>query len=51
MNVFGAMLLVVVGGLVLSAGVTLLVAGKPWLLLVSGLAFTFMFIKYGCLAH
>ena len=51
MNVFGALFVVVAMGLVLTAGVALLVAGKPLLLLLSGAVFTFMFIKYGCLAH
>lgn len=51
MNAFGAMLVCVVMGSVLTAGVALLVAGKPLLLLLSGAAFTFLFIKYGCLAH
>jgi hypothetical protein len=51
MNVFGAIFVVLVMCAVLSAGVTLLVAGKPLLVLVSGAVFAFMFIKYGCLAH
>lgn len=51
MNVFGAMFVLVAMCLVLTAGVALLVAGKPLLLLASTAVFVFMFIKYGCLAH
>lgn len=51
MNAFGAMFVLVVMCLILTAGVSLLVAGKPLLLLVSAAVFVFMFVKYGCLAH
>lgn len=51
MNFFSALLVSVLMCVVLAAGVVLLVAGKPWLMLGSLLVFTFLFIKYGCLAH
>jgi hypothetical protein len=37
--------------LILSAGILLLVAGKPWLFIISLLAFVVAFGKYGCTSH
>jgi len=37
--------------LVLGAGILLLVAGKPWLLIIGFLAFVVAFGKYGCTSH
>jgi len=38
-------------GLVLSAGILLLLAGKPWLLILSLVAFVVAFGKIGCMSH
>ena len=38
-------------GLVLGAGILLLVAGKPWLLIAGLLAFVVAFGKIGCMTH
>ena len=38
-------------GLVLSAGILLLMAGKPWLLIVALAAFVVAFGKIGCMSH
>jgi len=38
-------------GLVLSAGILLLLAGKPWLLIIGLVAFVVAFGKIGCLSH
>ena len=35
----------------ISWGVLLVLAGKPWLLLIALLAFFGAFAKYGCLSH
>ena len=37
--------------LVLSAGILLLLAGKPWLLILSLVAFVVAFGKIGCTSH
>lgn len=36
---------------VLSAGILLLLAGKPWLLIISLVAFVVAFGKIGCMSH
>ena len=36
---------------VLSAGILLLLAGKPWLLIIGVLAFVVAFGKIGCMSH
>jgi len=36
---------------VLSAGILLLLAGKPWLLIIGVLAFVVAFGKIGCVSH
>jgi len=46
-----AFLVMIVMAAILTAGVVLTVGGNPWLLIVGFLAFAFLFIKYGCLAH
>lgn len=51
MNFFSALLVTVLMCAILATGVVLLVAGKPWLMIGSLVVFTFLFIKYGCLAH
>ena len=38
-------------GLVLGAGTLLLLAGKPWLLIISLAAFVVAFGKIGCMSH
>jgi hypothetical protein len=38
-------------GLVLGWGILLLIAGKPWLLIVSLLVYLVAFAKIGCLSH
>jgi hypothetical protein len=37
--------------LILSAGILLLVAGKPWLFIISLLVFVVAFGKIGCMSH
>ena len=37
--------------LILSVGILLLIAGKPWLLLVAFVAYVVAFAKIGCLSH
>jgi hypothetical protein len=46
-----AILVYVLMGLILSAGILLLLAGKPWLFIVALLAYVFAFGKIGCLTH
>jgi hypothetical protein len=36
---------------VLGAGILLLVAGKPWLLIIAFIAFVVAFGKLGCMTH
>jgi hypothetical protein len=38
-------------GLVLSAGILLLLAGKPWLLILALLAYVVAFGRLGCATH
>ena len=38
-------------GLVFSAGILLLLAGKPWLLLLALLAYVAAFGRIGCMTH
>ena len=38
-------------GLVLSAGILMLLAGKPWLLIIGVAAFVVAFGKIGCMSH
>jgi len=38
-------------GLILSAGILLLLAGKPWLLILGLLAYAVAFGKIGCMMH
>ena len=38
-------------GLVLSAGILLLLAGKPWFLIIGVLAFVVAFGRIGCISH
>ena len=46
-----AMLAYFLIALVLGAGILLLVAGKPWLLIIGFLAFVVAFGKHGCTSH
>jgi hypothetical protein len=38
-------------GLVIGAGILLLLAGKPWLLLLALLAYVVAFGRLGCMTH
>lgn len=38
-------------GLILSAGILLLLAGKPWLLILAVLAYVIAFGRIGCMSH
>jgi hypothetical protein len=38
-------------GLALSAGILLLLAGKPWFLIIALLAYVVAFGKIGCMTH
>ncbi len=38
-------------GLVLCGSILLVMAGKPWLLIVAVLAYIAAFSKFGCLSH
>jgi hypothetical protein len=51
MNLAMAVLAYFLIALVLGAGILLLVAGKPWLLVIGLLAFVVAFSKYGCASH
>ena len=46
-----AFLVYVLIGLVLSGGILLLLAGKPWLLIIAFLAYVVAFGKIGCMTH
>ncbi|HZT21926.1 MAG TPA: hypothetical protein VFB55_03365 [Verrucomicrobiae bacterium] len=46
-----AILVYVLAALVLGAGILLLLAGKPWLFILSLLAYAVAFGKIGCLSH
>jgi len=46
-----AILVSLLFGAVLSAGILLLLAGKPWLLLIALLAYIVAFGRIGCLSH
>lgn len=51
MKLFLATLIYLLIGLVLGGGILLLVAGKPWLLIVATVAFIVAFGKIGCKSH
>ena len=46
-----AILVYLIIGVVLGAGILLMIAGKPWLLIISFLAYLLAFSKIGCLSH
>lgn len=46
-----AILVYVLVGLVLGAGILLLMAGKPWLLIAAVLAYVVAFGRIGCMTH
>ncbi len=46
-----AVLVYLLIAVVLGAGILLLIAGKPWLLIASMLAYIIAFAKIGCLSH
>ena len=46
-----AILVYLIMALILGAGIFLLVAGKPWLLIIGGIAFVVAFGKLGCMTH
>jgi hypothetical protein len=37
--------------LILSAGILLMITGKPWLLIIALVAYVVAFAKIGCLSH
>jgi Trk-type K+ transport system membrane component len=46
-----AVLIYLIMAAILGAGILLLVAGKPWLLIVALIAFVVAFGKIGCMTH
>lgn len=46
-----AILVCLLMGLVLGVGILLLLAGKPWLLILGLLAYAVAFGRIGCLSH
>ena len=38
-------------GLILCGGILLVMAGKPWLLIVAVVAYIVAFARFGCLSH
>lgn len=51
MNFILAALAYIIMGLVLAAGILLMVKGSPWLLILGFLGYVALFSKYGCLHH
>jgi hypothetical protein len=51
MKLFLATLIYLLIGLVLGGGILLLVAGKPWLLIIGFIAFVVAFGRLGCQSH
>jgi hypothetical protein len=51
MKLGAAILIYLVIGVVLSFGVLLMLAGKPWLFIVALLAYVVAFGKIGCMTH
>jgi hypothetical protein len=51
MKLGAAILIYLVIGVILSFGVLLLLAGKPWLLIAALLAYVIAFGKIGCMSH
>lgn len=46
-----AILVYLLVGFVLSAGILMLLAGKPWLLIIALLAYIVAFGRLGCMTH
>ena len=46
-----AVLVYLIMAAILGAGILLMVAGKPWLLIVALIAFVVAFGKFGCISH
>jgi hypothetical protein len=46
-----ATLVYLLAGLVIGAGILLLLAGKPWLLIFAVLAYVIAFGRLGCMTH
>ncbi|HEY1663267.1 MAG TPA: hypothetical protein VGI03_12680 [Verrucomicrobiae bacterium] len=46
-----AILVYVLMGIVLAAGILLLIAGKPWLFIIAVIAYVVSFSKIGCLTQ
>jgi hypothetical protein len=46
-----ATLVYLLAGLVIGAGILLLLAGKPWLLILAVLAYLIAFGRLGCMTH
>jgi hypothetical protein len=51
MNFALAILVYTAMAIILGAGILLLVAGHPWLLIIAGVAFIVAFGKLGCMTH
>jgi hypothetical protein len=51
MKFYLAILVYALMALVLGAGILLLVAGKPWLLIIGFIAFVVAFGRLGCQSH
>jgi hypothetical protein len=51
MKLAAAILVYVLIGLVLSAGILMVLSGKPWLLIAALLAYIVAFARIGCLSH
>jgi hypothetical protein len=51
MKFFLSILVYLLIGAVLGWGILLMVAGKPWLLIVAFLVYVLAFAKIGCISH
>jgi len=51
MKFYLAILVYLLIGLVIGAGILLMVAGKPWLLIAALVAYVVAFGKLGCMTH
>ncbi|HVU28724.1 MAG TPA: hypothetical protein VHG71_13465 [Verrucomicrobiae bacterium] len=51
MKFYLAILTYLLIGLILGAGILLLVAGKPWLLIIGLIAYIVIFAQTGCKTH
>ncbi len=51
MKLLFAVLAYLAMGVVLGAGILMLIGGKPWLLIAAFLAYVIAFARIGCLSH